>query len=37
MSKLSLITGVFFFIIFSVLVSAQTQSGQWSAKAGDSG
>ena len=37
MSKLSVITGVFFFVVFSVLVSAQTQSGQWSVKAGDSG
>jgi hypothetical protein len=37
MRKLSVVTVVFFFVVFSALVSAQIQSGQWSTKAGDSG
>ncbi|HEX7356965.1 MAG TPA: H-type lectin domain-containing protein [Ignavibacteriaceae bacterium] len=37
MRKLSMFAVVLFFVAFSALVSAQTQSGQWSTKAGDSG
>ncbi len=37
MRKLSMFALVLFFVAFSALVSAQTQSGQWSTKAGDSG
>lgn len=37
MRKLSVLAFVLFFVGFSALVSAQTQSGQWSTKAGDSG
>ncbi|HCY75305.1 MAG: H-type lectin domain-containing protein [Ignavibacterium sp.] len=37
MRKLSTFAVVLFFVAFSALVSAQTQSGQWTTKAGDSG
>jgi hypothetical protein len=37
MRKLSVLAIVFFFVTFSALISAQTQSGQWSTKAGDPG
>jgi len=37
MRKLSVLAVVLFFVAFSVMASAQTQSGQWSTKAGDSG
>ncbi len=37
MRKLSVLAVVLFFVAFSAIVSAQTQSGQWSTKAGDSG
>lgn len=37
MKKLSVLAVVLFFVAFSAIVSAQTQSGQWSTKAGDSG
>lgn len=35
MKKLIVLVTVLFFIGFSTLVSAQTQSGQWTTKAGD--
>lgn len=35
MRRLSVLTAVLFFIVFAVMVSAQTQSGQWLSKAGD--
>lgn len=35
MRRLSILTAVLFFIVFAVMVSAQTQSGQWQSKAGD--
>lgn len=35
MRKLSVLAVVLFFVAFSALLSAQTQSGQWSTKAGD--
>lgn len=35
MKKLSILTAVLFFIAFTAMVSAQTQSGQWFSKAGD--
>ena len=37
MKKLSILAVFLFFVAFSGLVVAQTQSGQWSTKAGDSG
>ena len=37
MKKLMILSAVFFFVAFTSLVSAQTQSGTWSTKAGDSG
>ena len=37
MKKLSVLAVFLFFVAFSGLVVAQTQSGQWSTKAGDSG
>ena len=37
MKKLSVLAVVVFFVAFSAFVSAQTQSGQWTTKAGDSG
>jgi hypothetical protein len=37
MKKLSVLVVVLLFVAFSALASAQTQSGQWLAKAGDSG
>lgn len=37
MRKLSVLAVVLFVVVFSVMTSAQTQSGQWSTKAGDSG
>jgi H-type lectin domain len=37
MKKLSVLAAVLFFVAFSALASAQTQSGQWSTKAGDAG
>lgn len=35
MKKLSVLAAVLFFVAFTAMVSAQTQSGQWSSKAGD--
>ena len=37
MKKLSLIVFMVFFLMFTGLLSAQTQGGQWSTKAGDPG
>lgn len=37
MRKLSIFAAVLLFVSFSAIVSAQTQSGRWSTKAGDSG
>jgi hypothetical protein len=37
MKKLSVLAVVLFFVAFSTIISAQTQSGQWTTKAGDSG
>lgn len=37
MKKLSVLAAFLFFVAFSGLVVAQTQSGQWSTKAGDAG
>ena len=37
MKKLSVLAVVVFFVAFSAFVFAQTQSGQWTTKAGDSG
>ena len=37
MRKLSVLAVVLFFVAFTAIISAQTQSGQWSTKAGDSG
>ena len=37
MKNLSILATVLFFVAFTTMVSAQTQSGQWSTKAGDSG
>jgi hypothetical protein len=37
MKKLSVLAVVLFFVAFSALASAQTQSGQWTTKAGDAG
>jgi hypothetical protein len=36
MKNLSIFAAVLFFVAFTVMVSAQTQSGQWTSKAGDS-
>ena len=35
MKKLSVLAALLFFVAFTAMVSAQTQSGQWFAKAGD--
>jgi hypothetical protein len=37
MRKISVLAVVLFFVTFSAIISAQTQSGQWSTKAGDAG
>jgi len=37
MKNLSVLAIVLFFVAFTSMISAQTQSGQWSTKAGDSG
>lgn len=37
MKKLLVLAVVLFFVAFSTVISAQTQSGQWTTKAGDSG
>lgn len=37
MRKLTIFAVVLFFVAFSAIISAQTQSGQWSTKAGDAG
>ena len=37
MRKLSVLAVIIFFVAFTAMISAQTQSGQWTTKAGDSG
>ncbi|MEO8233449.1 MAG: H-type lectin domain-containing protein [Ignavibacteriota bacterium] len=37
MKKLSVVAVISFFVSFTAMISAQTQSGQWTSKAGDSG
>ena len=37
MKKLSALAYILFFVAFTAMVSAQTQSGQWFSKAGDPG
>ncbi len=37
MKKLSVLLAILFFIVFNAVTFAQTQSGQWTTKTGDSG
>ena len=37
MKQLTVLAAFLFFVAFSTMISAQTQSGQWTTKAGDAG